>query len=182
VHIGDFGAAQHELTGEQDEFGFFGETFHVVGAIPAVLMLQLGAAATGKIDESEGFAAMYEALRCSLTKPASTADDGSEIPADDSQFTKIYKLAVEKNCELESLMRLVFTLFEVQGGRPTQPVPASLPGRSPTSPSSNSSATHPALSHLRSVDEIVTGNVIRMGDGDLVEVDYDKRPPTEQTG
>lgn len=159
ARLGEFGAAQHELSGEQDEFGFFGETFTVVSAIPPMLMLQLGAAATGKIDESEGFAAMWEALRCSLTKPAS-----GDVAADDSQFTRLYKMAVEKECELDSLMRLVFALFEAQGGRPTKQVSASSPGQSPTSPSSSSSVTHPALSHLRSVDDLIqTGDLVATG-------------------
>lgn len=169
-HLGEFGAAARELVGEKDEFGFFGETFTVVGSIPSVLMLQLGASATGKIDETDGLAAMWEALRCSLTTPKTTAEDGSEVEADPVQFNKFYKLAVENSCELDGIMRLVFALFEAQGGRPTQPVSASSPGQPPTSLSSSTSSTpagsafqpgppvrieHPALSHLRSVDELV---------------------------
>jgi hypothetical protein len=155
MRLGEFGAAQRELEGPTDDFGFFGETFTVLGAIPPMLMLQLAASATGKIDESEGLAAMWEALRCSLTKPPHAGEDGVEIPADPAQFNRLYKMAVERNCDLDPLMRLVFALFEAQSGRPTQPVPASSPGQSPTSASSNVSSTHPALAHLRPVDELV---------------------------
>lgn len=162
MRLGEFGAAQRELDGEPDDFVFFDETFVVLGSIPAMLMLQLAAAATGKIDESEGMAAMWEALRCSLTKPATTkineAGEYEKIEADGEQFNRLYKIAVERNCEIDALMRLVFKLFEVQGGRPTQPASGSSRGPSPTSPSSSTSVTHPALSHLRSVDDLVKGS------------------------
>jgi hypothetical protein len=188
VRLGEFGAAQKELSGETDDFVFFGETFEVVGQIPAVLMLQLSAAMTGKIDEDEGYAAMWEALRCSLTKPEHVDDQGEKVPEDGSQFTRLYKLGVEKNCDVESLMRLVFALFEAQGGRPTQQASGSSPGPVTTSPSSNDSSTPEApLSHLRSVDSLIRGdsstvvlpsaNVIEMADGQLVEF-----VPAERTG
>jgi hypothetical protein len=188
ARLGEFGAAQRELSGEQDDFGFFGETFTVTGAIPPMLMLQLAAAATGKIDESEGMAAMWEALRCSLTKPKRIGTDGAEVDADPAQFNKLYKLAVENACDIESLMRLVFALFEVQGGRPTQPVSGSSPGPSTTSQSSSVSSTPAAQSRLRSVDSLIRGDsntievvadpgMIEMGDGELVQF-----IPAERTG
>jgi hypothetical protein len=107
-----------------------------------MLMLQLGAAASGKIDESEGLAAMWEALRCSLGADA---------------FAQFYKAAVAKRADLEGLMRLTFRLFEAQDGRPTEAVPGSQPGPPTTSPSSSDSSTHPALAHLRPVSEILAG-------------------------
>jgi hypothetical protein len=195
ARLGEFGAAQKELSGEQDDFLFFGEPFIVAGAIPPMLMLQLAAAATGKIDESEGMAAIWEALRCSLTTPAHKrpAQDGEEpdengeveVPADPTPFNNLYKLAVEKSCDMESMMRLIFALFEAQTGRPTQPVSDSSTGQSNTSPSSNDSATHPALAGMASVHDLVRGqsrpvevqdpsNTIRMADGTLAVL--------EQTG
>ena len=50
---------------------FCGEVFEVQRPLPAVLVLQLGASVSGKIEETEGFAAMWEALRVSLTIPES---------------------------------------------------------------------------------------------------------------
>ena len=165
ARLGEFGAAQKEYTGERDQFGFFGEEFTVTGSIPPMLMLQLAASATGKIEEAEGMAAMWEALRTSLTAPEvvrpahddETPDENGNItvPENGDQFNRLYRIAVEKKCEIEPLMRLVFALFEAQGGRPTQPVSASSPGLSPTSPSSSDSATHPALRHLTPVDSLV---------------------------
>lgn len=165
MRLGEFGAAQKEAVGETDDFGFFDEEFKVTGAIPPMLMLQLAASATGKIDEAEGMAAMWEALRCSLTVPAVTrpAHDDEKpdehgnitVPENGDQFNRLYKIAVEKQCDIESLMRLVFALFEAQGGRPTRRASASSPGLSPTSPSLNDSAIHPALRHLTPVDTLV---------------------------
>lgn len=163
--------------------------------MPAVLMLQLGASVSGKIDETEGFAAIWEALRVSLTVPeyhrlAATDeyDDADEnkmilVPVDDSPFRKLYGLAVDNGVELEDMMKLVMGLFEAQSGRPTRQASASSGGPPSISPSSSTS------SHLRSVDSLIRGdsievesesNVIQMGDGELVTVDYGT--PTGQTG
>jgi hypothetical protein len=73
--LGTFGAAVREFDpdGERDTFDFFGTTFVVEGVIPPMLMLQLGAAMTGKIGDIEGNAAMWEALRTALTKPRQRA-------------------------------------------------------------------------------------------------------------
>ena len=142
--LGDFGAALRELdpNREKDTFTYFGETFVVEGDIPAMLMLQLGAAVSGKVEESEGTAAMWEALRCSL------GNDG---------FARLYKLAVDKRESLDGIMRLVFRLFEVQGGRPTEQAPDSSAGLPGTSPSSRPSSSHPGLAHLRPVSEVLAG-------------------------
>jgi hypothetical protein len=162
--------------------------------LPAVLMLQLGASVSGKIDETEGFAAIWEALRVSLTVPeyrrlAATDeyDDADEnrnilVPEDDSPFRKLYGLAVDNGVELEDMMKLVMGLFEAQTGRPTKSAPASSGGPPTISPSSNTS------SHLRSVDSLIRGegetlqvdtdpNTVQLGDGQLVQL-----VPAEQTG
>lgn len=197
MRIGEFGAAKRELSGEKDDFVFCGEVFTVQRSLPAVLMLQLGASVSGKIDETEGFAAIWEALRVSLTAPefyrlAATdeyeaADEKRMIlvPEDDMPFRRLYGLAVDNGVELEDMMKLVMGLFEAQSGRPTRPASASSDGPPNTSPSLNTS------SHLRSVDSLLRGdtetiqvetdsNLIQMGDGELVEVDYNT--PTGQTG
>lgn len=183
MRIGEFGAAKRELSGEKDDFVFCGEVFTVERTLPAVLMLQLGASVSGKIDETEGFAAIWEALRVSLTIPEH--DDVSE---DDAPFRKLYGLAVDNGVDLEDMMKLVMVLFEAQTGRPTRQAPASLDGLPNTSPSLNTSSIPVApSSHLRSVEDMLHnpatyGNVIQMGDGQMVEVDYDKKPQTEQIG
>lgn len=152
--LGEFGAALRELddSAERDTFSFFGEEFTVSGEIPPMLMLQLGASATGKIEETEGLAAMWEALRCSLTVPArgDEAEDGKE-------FGRFYRTAVAKNADLETIMQLTFKLFEAQAGRPTRTASDSSGGPSSTSPSSKSSSSHPALAHLRPVSEALAG-------------------------
>lgn len=157
--LGSFGAAVREFEpdSERDDFTFFGETFVVEGIIPPMLTLQLGAALSGKIDELEGNAALWEALRCALTKPEST--DGDEVTAaDEEPFERFYRLAVQKRCEIGDLMKLVFTLVGAQAGRPTEQRPTSAPGPLPTSTSSNSPASDSLDSPvLRSVDEVLAG-------------------------
>lgn len=129
--LGDFGAAVKELdpTTEKDSFGFFGEKFEIVEELPAVLILQVGAFMTGKVEETEGLGAMWTALEISLG-----TDD----------FARFYKLAVSKRADVQSLMELVMSIFQAVGGeRPTVQVPDSPGGESPTSPnSSTSSSTH----------------------------------------
>jgi hypothetical protein len=157
--LGSFGAALREFDpdSERDTFDFFGETFVVEGIIPPMLNLQLGAALSGKIAEIDGNAAMYEAMRCALTKPERT--DGDEVTAADEQpFDRFYRLAVDKRCDLEQLVQLVFTLVGAQAGRPTEQLPTSAPGQLPTSTSSNSPASDSLDSPvLRSVDEVLAG-------------------------
>jgi hypothetical protein len=204
MRIGDFGAAKRELSGEKDDFVFCGELFVVERAMPAVLMLQLGASVSGKIDETEGFAAIWEALRVSLTVPeyrrlAATDeyDDADEnrnilVPEDDTPFRKLYGLAVDNGVELEDMMKLVMGLFEAQTGRPTKSAPASSGGPPTISASSKTLLTPSVSSHLRSVDSLIRGesetiqvdtdsNVIQMGDGQLVPIEYGP-PSTGQTG
>lgn len=165
--LGAFGAAQRELdkTAPRDSFTFFGEQFEVVGAIPAVLMLQLGAAATGKVSEQELFSAIWEALRLSLDEPdrdeaEGEAEGGSEqeTPEPVRQFNRLYKIAVAKACDMESLMRLVMTLFQATDGRPTEAAPGSGAGPLSTSPSSStSSSTLQALPGMIPVSEVLAG-------------------------
>lgn len=163
-HLGSFGAAVKELDpgADRDTFDFFGETFTVHGVIPPMLMLQLGAAATGKIDDQEGLAALWESMRCSLTAPEHEEPDGEggtkTVAADGAQFDKLYKIAVNRNCSLDDLMKLALALFEVQAGRPTVEPRGSSAGLSTTSPStSTSSSTHPAFAHLKPVNELLAG-------------------------
>ena len=130
ANLGSFGAAVREADprAEKDTFEFCGEQFEVKGEIPPMLMLQLGAAASEKIEQTEGMAALWEAMRCSLTSES----DGSE-------FQRFYKLAVTNYVGLEDLIALAMALFEAQAGRPTVQQPASLGGPLPTSPSSSTS-------------------------------------------
>jgi len=120
-----------------------------------MLVFQLGATMTGKVDETEGMAALWEAYRVSL---------GAEA------FSRFYRLAVEKKADEQSLMELVMSIFEATGGeRPTVQVPVSPVGLSPTSPSSSTSSSTPPVSgdvvlthdtsvpHLRPVAEVLAG-------------------------
>lgn len=144
--LGVFGAAVREADplAEPDEFEFCGEDFTVHGEIPPMLMIQLGAAATGKIEEQEGFGAIWEVMRCGLTVPEHRVD-GETVPADASGFHRFYRLAVAQCVPLEELIRLAMALFEAQAGRPTAQRPDSQPGSLPTSTSSSgSSSTAPA--------------------------------------
>jgi hypothetical protein len=157
--LGDFDAAVREIDhgAERDTFRFGGVEFTVVGNIPAVLMLQLGAAAGSGVEDTEGMAAIWEALRRSLTTSAHVDEDGKDIAADDSQFGRFFKLALDRESPLDELMKLTFKLFEAQSGRPTVQAPDSSAGPPSTSPSSSASSTHPGLAHLRPVSEVLTG-------------------------
>jgi hypothetical protein len=179
AHLGDFGAALKELdrSVERDTFGFFGETFSIVGEIPPMLMFQLAASMTGKVDEAEGLAAMWEALRTSLDEPElepwiGEGDDPRPAPV--RQFDKLHRLATEKRADLHSLMALVMRLFQESGGRPTVQPANSSAGLSSTSPSSSPSSSTPPASgqvvpgevvadrdpstpHLRPVSEVLAG-------------------------
>lgn len=142
--LGDFGAAVAELdpNAEKDSFTFFGETFEIVAELPAVLVLQLGAFMTGKVEETEGLGAMWSALEISL---------GTEA------FAQFYKVAITKRATVESLMELVMSIFQTVGGeRPTVQVPDSPVGVSPTLPSSSTSSSTPPAS-----GEVVQGEVIQ---------------------
>jgi hypothetical protein len=153
--LGSFGAAVKELDpdGERDTFDFFGETFTVEGVIPPMLMLQLGAASSGKIEESEGLAAIWEALRCCLTLPERDGKD-----PDAAQFDRFYKLAVARREDLEDLIRVAMALFEAQSGKATERLSTSPGGPLPTSTSSNgSSAVPPDLRDFRPADVVSAG-------------------------
>ena len=191
MRIGEFGAAKRELSDEKDDFVFCGEAFIVQQPVPPVLAIQLGASMSGTVDETEGFAAMWEALRISLTVPeyqrlAATDEDADEngnitVPEDDALFRKFYHLAIKNAVDLNDLMKLVMGLFEAQTGRPTRRVSASSDGLPTTLRSSNTS------SHLRSVDSLIRGdsleipegnpNLVEMADGTVVEF-----VPAELTG
>ena len=130
-HLGDFGAALKELdpNAEKDTFSFFGEKFEVIADLPPMLIFQLAASMTGKVNETEGMGAMWAALNVSL------GEDG---------FNRFYKLAVSQCADIESLMELVMSLFQASGGeRPTVQVSDSPTGPSATSPSSSTSSSVP---------------------------------------
>lgn len=155
--LGSFGAAVRELDpdSERDTFDFFGREFTVHGVIPPMLTLQLGAAMTGKIADVEGNAAMWEALRCAMTIPG---DEAKKTEPDDSQFDQFYKLAVDRKCSIDEMIKLVFSLLGAQGDLPTEQLPASQDGQLPTSESSNSSVSDtPDSARLRPVDEVLGG-------------------------
>lgn len=159
MKLGSFGAAIREVDpdSERDEFDFFGQTFQVRGVIPPMLMLQLGAAIAGKIDEMDGNAAVYEALRCALSTPE-RQDGDTTVEADDSQFHQFFRLAVKKRADTDSLLSLTFALVGAQDGRPTGQRPTSSDGSLPTSTSSNTSASDsPDSPRLRPVDEVLAG-------------------------
>jgi hypothetical protein len=160
--LGDFGAAVEEATGdwERNRFRFFGRQFEVVGDMPPMLHFQIAAAMTGKLDESEGAVAMWEALTSSLDEPDLPKWEGDgpdERPRPKKQFGEFYRIAVDRHATLESLMELTMTLFQVGSGRPTVQVSDSSAGPSSTSPSSNTSSTHPKLAHLTPVSEVLAG-------------------------
>lgn len=160
MHLGSFGAALREINpdADADTFDYFGETFTVHGFLPPILMMQLGAAVTGASTEAEGMAAMWEAMRCALTKPARAGEDGTETPEDDEQFQRFRHLAVVNRDQLDSLMRLTYAVYGQQAGRPTGQRSSSSAGPLPASTSSRSSSSaHPALAHLRPVSEVLAG-------------------------
>ena len=152
AYLGDFGAAVNELdpSAEKDSFAFFGEKFEIIAELPAVLILQVGAFMTGKVDDTEGMGAMWSALDISL---------GEE------EFARFYKLALTKRANVQSLMELVMSIFQASGGeRPTVQAPDSLVGPPPTSQSSNLSAStpqdsgadrDPSVPHLVPVSQLV---------------------------
>lgn len=160
AQLGSFGAAVREADPgtAKDTFEFCGEQFEVQDTIPPMLMLQLGAAASGKIEETEGMTALWEAMRCSLTAPARQVD-GEQVDADPAEFQRFYRLAVAARVDLQELIRLAMVLFESQAGRPTEQQPASPAGLLPTSTSSRSSASaRPALPGYTRVEDLLAGS------------------------
>jgi hypothetical protein len=160
-HLGSFGAAVKELNphADKDEFDYFGEKFTVYGTVPPIIMVQLGAALAGRIEESEGFAAIWYAMETWLTVPGQPEDgDTPATEPDDSQFQRWYKLNLEKKDDFHDLLRLCTALFGAQSARPTEEPQGSSPGDSTTSPSSNgSSSTLPLYPGMRAVKDIVAG-------------------------
>lgn len=155
--LGTFGAAVRELdpSADLDTFDFFGQEFTVHGVIPSMLFLQLGAAMAGKVSMIEGNAALWEALRCTLTVPG---DEATETPADDAEFDRFYRLAVDRRCGMDELIKLVFALVGAQDDLPTEQLPTSPGGQLPTSePSSSSASDTPGSPRLRPVDEVLAG-------------------------
>lgn len=128
AHLGDFGAAVKALdpNQEKDTFTYFGESFEIVDALPPMLVFQLAAAMTGKVDETEGMAALWELFRIAL------GDDG---------FNRLYKLAVNKRDSTEDLMQVAMSIYQNDAGRPTVQPSVSSDGPSNTSPSTSPSST-----------------------------------------
>jgi hypothetical protein len=161
AHLGEFGAAIKALdpNAPRDTFGYFGEKFEIVDVLPPMLMFQLAAAMTGKIDEQEGMASMWEAYRISLG---------------DDAFNRFYRLAVDRKDTVEDLMRLVMRVYEADAGRPTEQPSVSSDGPSSTSPSTSPSSTvtdsvppaltrAPVLVGLDSTDDFVPVSKILAG-------------------
>lgn len=153
MHLGDFGVALRELdpNQEKDTFAFFGEKFEIVDELPPMLIFQIAASMTGKVEETEGLAAMWEALGVSLGE---------------DEFNRFYRLAITKRADLQSLMELVMSLFQAAGGeRPTVQVPDLPSGQSPTSQSSSTSSSVPpafggddrSVPHLVPVSQVLAG-------------------------
>lgn len=160
MKLGSFSAAVREFDPglERDTFELFDQEFTVEGVIPPMLMLHLGAAMSGKAAQMEGNAAMWQALRCALTKPERPGPDGTTLPEDDKQFSRFYQVAVAKKADDDTLIDLVFTLVGAQAGKVAGPPPTSPPGQPPTSTSSSSPASDtPASSGLVSVEDRIAG-------------------------
>lgn len=175
AHLGDFGAALKELdpSAQRDTFTFFGEKFEVVADLPPMLVFTLAASMTGKVDEEEGMAAMWQAYRVSLDEvlpPWEGEGPDTRVPL--KQFNRFWDLTVTKRANLDSLMELVMSLFQASGGeRPTVQVPDSPPGELTTSPSSSTSVStppafggetiildrDPSVPHLVPVSQVLAG-------------------------
>jgi hypothetical protein len=144
--LGSFGAALKALdpAAEKDTFTYFGEKFEIVSALPPMLMFQLAAAMTGKVDETEGMAALWEAFRISLDEPDLEPWDGpgeDQRPAPKQQFNRLYRIAVDKRDSTEGLMTVVMAIYQNDAGRPTVQPSDSSGGLSSISPSSSPSST-----------------------------------------
>lgn len=156
ANLGSFGAALKELdpNGQKDTFTYFGQEFTIIGVLPPMLMFQLAAAMTGKVDETEGMGAMWEAFRTALG---------------DSEFNRLYRIAVDNKDATEDLMRLVMAIYENDTGRPTEQPSDSSAGLSSTSTSSSPSVSTPPASgveafvqdrsipHLVPVSQVLAG-------------------------
>lgn len=153
--LGSFRAAVREQDPdvERDTFEFYGDTFTVVGDVPAILELQMSAAIAGKASGVEGDAAVFASLRAALV---ATPKDGDE--ADTGQWDRFYRLAADNRVGPETLTELVLTIIAAQAGRPTVQRSASDGGSLPTSTSSSPSVSDsPASPGLKSVDDLLAG-------------------------
>lgn len=119
--LGSFAAAarEYETPAEPDTFEFCGETFTVRGRIPGIVHLTVGASLSGKISGVDAAAALWEALRHALTKPALEVD-GETTAEDDSEWLRFYRLAVERDVETETLTAIAYELLGAEAGRPTE--------------------------------------------------------------
>lgn len=141
--LGSFGAAIREYApalAEPDTFEFCGETFEVVGHVPAIIELTMSAAMAGKVSPIDGDAAMYEVLRSALTEPE-RRDGDQVVRADESQWDRFYRLAAAQDPESEVMTAIAMSILAAQVGRPTRRRSTSSPGPLPTSTSSSSSAS-----------------------------------------
>jgi len=157
--LGTFGAVvrEYEPPTDPDTFELCGGTFRVVGEIPGMVELKLGAALTGKIGGLEGDAALYEALRHALTVPEREAD-GKTVGADASEWDRFYEVATTKGAAGEWLTALVLNILAAQVGRPTVRPSTSSDGRSTTSTNSSaSSSDSPALPDSTQDDPVSAG-------------------------
>lgn len=156
--LGSFGAAMRELDPEveKDTFDFFGTEFTVVGVMPAMVVLRLGALLAGELNDIEANAVTYQALKYILTKPG---DPSVGTRPDSSQFDLFEDLATERMCDTNELIRLLYSVLGYQISFPTEQPPTSPDGQLPTGENSNSSASDtPASGRLRSVDEVLAGS------------------------
>lgn len=155
--LGSFGAAARELDpdAERDTFDFFGQEFTVVGVMPAMVVLRLGALLAGELNDIEANAVTYQALKYILTKPG---DPATKTRPDSSQFDRFEDLATERMCDTNELIRLLYSVLGYQISFPTEQPPTSPDGPLPTGESLSSSASGtPDSPRLVSVDEVLAG-------------------------
>lgn len=121
--LGDFSSAVKEASGETDEFTTNGQTFVAAFTAPPILYLQIGAAATGKLEETEALGAVWQLFDTCLGP---------------DEFARFYKHAVANSLDLDTLIALSMAIFQAQAGRPTVEPAGSSPGLLTTSPTSSS--------------------------------------------
>lgn len=140
--LGSFGAAAKEADpdADQDTFEFCGESFTVVGEVPAMVELTLTASLAGKVGPIEGDTAVFEALRYALTVPE-REQGGKNTPADATQWRRFYQVAVDKKQPGQELSAVALNIIGWQVGRPTERRSTSESGSSQTGTNSNSSAS-----------------------------------------
>jgi hypothetical protein len=136
--VGSFAAAKREYAppAEPDTFEFCGETFSVVGTIPGMVRLTVGAWFGGAVSNNEGGGALRDVIRHALTVPAHGDD-----PEDDAQWQRFYELSIDHDVDTEDLVHIAYAILGAEAGRPTERRSTSSTGSSPTSSSSNSTAS-----------------------------------------